>query len=290
MKRTVVALGNFDGVHLGHQRIIKDAVAFARRKRLPALAITFDPHPQQYIVPERGLKLLTTLSERRELLLKLGIDRVVVIKFTKALQNLSSCDFVRKILAKKLRAAFVFVGFDFAFGHKRQGEVRHLRKLGQQVKFKVLVVRPVKADHKAIKSSLIRNLITQGNFNRAVHLLGHPYQLTGKVIRGTGRGRALGFPTANLRLDLHKLIPQHGVYLGKVGKRRAVVNIGARPTFGAGKVAVEAHILNFKKKLYSRILRVQLMRKIREELQFSDTKELSRQIRKDIAICRSAVL
>jgi riboflavin kinase/FMN adenylyltransferase len=290
MKRTVVALGNFDGVHLGHQRIIKDAVAFARRKRLPALAITFNPHPQQYIVPQRGLKLLTTLSERRELLLKLGIDRVVVIKFTKALQNLSSQDFVRKILAKKLRAAFVFVGFDYAFGHKRQGEVRHLRKLGQQFKFAVKVVRPVKQDHKAIKSSLIRNLITQGNFNRAVHLLGHPYQLTGKVIRGTGRGRTLGFPTANLRLDFHKLIPHHGVYLGRVGKRRGVVNIGARPTFGAGKVAVEVHILNFSKQLYGQILRVQLMRKIREELQFSDTKELSRQIRKDIAICRSAVL
>jgi len=215
---------------------------------------------------------------------------VVVIKFTKALQHLSSQDFVRKILIKRLRAAFVFVGFDYAFGHKRQGEVRHLRKLGRRFQFKVLAVRPVKQDHKAIKSSLIRNLIAQGNFNRAIQLLGHPYQLTGRVIRGTGRGRDLGFPTANLRLDPHKLIPQHGVYLGRVGKRRGVVNIGARPTFGAGGVAVEAHMLNFKKSLYGRTLRVKLMRKIREELQFSDTQKLSRQIRKDIAICRSAVL
>lgn len=290
MKKTVVALGTFDGVHLGHQRIIKDTVSYARRRGLPSLAITFNPHPQQFIVPERGLKLLTTLEERKQLLSGLGIDRVVVLKFNQALQKLSYKDFVLKYLAGKLRAAFVFVGFDYAFGRGRRGEVQHLRKLGRRFGFVIKEVRPVKMNHTAIKSSLIRDLISRGNFNRAVQLLGHPYRLTGKVIKGAGRGKKLGYPTANLIVDTHKLIPQHGVYIGRVGRHKGVINIGARPTFGVNEVACEVHIFGLKQNLYGKTIQVDLCRKIRGEIQFADVYKLKQQIAKDIAICREAMI
>jgi riboflavin kinase/FMN adenylyltransferase len=290
MKRSVVALGTFDGVHLGHQRILKDTVSYARRKKLKSIAITFDPHPQQLIIPERGLKLLTTLAERKELLKKMGIEQVKVFKFNKAMQKLSYKDFVVKCLVAKLKAAVIFVGFDFAFGHARLGDVRGLRKLSRKCGFTVKVVRPVKINHSAIKSSLIRDLVSHGNFNRAIHFLGHPYSLTGKVIRGTGRGKQLEIPTANLKVDKHKLIPQHGVYVGKVNRKKCVVNIGARPTFGAGGTAVEVHILGFFRNLYGKNLKVDLYRKIRDEIQFSDVKELKEQIAKDIAICRRSMI
>jgi len=290
MKRSVVALGTFDGVHLGHQRILKDTVSYARRKKLKSIAITFDPHPQQLIVPERGLKLLTTLAERKELIKKMGIEQVKVIKFNKALQELSYRDFIAKYLVSGLAAAVVFVGFDFAFGHARTGNIRGLRKLSRKYGFKVKVVRPVKINHSAIKSSLIREMVSRGNFNRAVHLFGHPYRLTGKVVHGAGRGKKLKIPTANLKMDEHKLIPQHGVYVGEVNGKRCVVNIGARPTFGAGGTAVEVHIPGFSGNLYGKGLKVDLYKKIRDEIQFSDVKELAAQVAKDIAICRGFMI
>ena len=290
MKRSAVALGTFDGVHLGHQRILKDTVSYSRRKNLISIAITFDPHPQQFIVPERGLKLLTTLAERKELLLKTGIKQVKVFKFSKALQKLSHKDFVVKYLVSKLKAAVIFIGFDFAFGRGRAGDAASLRKLSRKYGFMVKVVRPVKIKHSAIKSSLIRELVSRGNFNRALHLLGHPYRLTGKVVRGAGRGKKLKIPTANLKMDEHKLIPQHGVYVGEVNGKRCVVNIGARPTFGAGETAVEVHIPGLKENLYGKELKVDLYKKIRDEIQFPDVRELAAQVAKDIAISRRLMI
>lgn len=290
MKRSVAALGNFDGVHLGHQRILKDAASFAKRKKLRSLAITFDPHPQQFIAPERGLKLLTTLAERKELMLDQGIEEIKVIRFDGKLRKLGYQEFVNRYIVKKLKAAYVFVGYDFNFGRGREGGVGHLRNLGKEHGFAVKVIRPVKEKQHLVKSSTIRKLIAQGDFNHAITLLGHPYRLTGKVVHGTHRGRDLGIHTANLKLDEHKLIPQHGVYIGKAGNRKCVVNIGARPTFGMDGVAVEAHILNFSGNLYGKILKVDLYRRLRDEIQFPDVELLKSQIAKDIAICRRAVL
>ncbi|HTY12740.1 MAG TPA: bifunctional riboflavin kinase/FAD synthetase [Candidatus Omnitrophota bacterium] len=290
MKGTVVALGTFDGVHLGHQRIIKDTVNYARRCGLVPVATTFDPHPQQYIVPERGLKLLTTLAERRELLIGLGIKKVKVLKFNEALRRLSYLSFVKKYLVDGLKAKAVFVGFDYAFGHGRAGNVAELRRLGRKFGFKVKMVRPVKAHRVAIKSSLIRELVARGDFDRGLRYLGHPYRLNGKVVKGDGRGRTLGFPTANLKLDLHKLIPQHGVYAGRALGRRCVVNIGARPTFGADGVAIEAHIPGYSGNLYGRTVAIDLIKKIRDEIHFPDVRELKVRILKDIAISKKIML
>ncbi|MFA4966963.1 MAG: bifunctional riboflavin kinase/FAD synthetase [Candidatus Margulisiibacteriota bacterium] len=290
MKGSVIALGTFDGVHLGHQRILKDAASYAKRAGFKSIAITFDPHPQQFIVPERGLKLLTTIKEREELLSAIGMDKVKVINFNKKLQKLTDEQFVKKYLVNKLKAAVIFAGYDFAFGRGRSGKVSDLRRLGAEFGFKVRMVRPVKVNNSVIKSSLIREMVSRGNFNRAVRLLGHPYRITGKVVPGAGRGRDLGIPTANLKADEHKLIPQHGVYIGKVGKKKCVVNIGSRPTFGADGAAIEAHLPGFSGDLYGKTLKLDLYRKIRDEIQFSDVQKLKARILKDIAIARRTMV
>ncbi|KAF0134653.1 MAG: riboflavin kinase / FMN adenylyltransferase [Candidatus Saganbacteria bacterium] len=297
MKEAVVALGTFDGVHLGHKRILSDAVSYAKKHGLKSIAVTFNPHPQQIIIPERGLKLLTTLSERKELINALGVDEVITIKFTTGFQKLSYKEFAGKYLVKKIKAAVVFAGYDFAFGHNRSGGVDQLKNLGREFGFKVKIVKPVKETVPAgrqekhiVKSSLIRNLISRGNFNHAIHLLGHPFQITGRVIHGVGRGGGLGFHTANLKIENHKLLPQHGVYLGKTLGRKCVVNIGARPTFGSGSVEIEAHILNFSKNIYGKKIKLQLYKKIRDEIQFNDVEELKERIRKDIDILKRYVI
>jgi len=280
--RSVVALGTFDGVHRGHQTVIKKAVAYAKKIGARSVAITFDPHPQQFIIPERGLKLLTSLEERKELLYGLGVDKVVVIRFNRATQFLSAERFVKKYLVEKLDACHVFVGFDYHFGKKRGATVHELKDLGRKYGFTVDVVQPVKYRGEIIKSRVIRELVSQGNFNKAVKMLGHAYHLSGKVVKGHGRGESLGFPTANLRIDYHRLIPQAGVYAGSVDGEKCAVNIGSQPTFGKGELTVEVHIPRFRGNLRGKVLTVEIDRKIRDEVQFSDVEKLKAQIKKDI--------
>ncbi len=286
LKGCVVALGTFDGVHRGHRQIIKRTVRYADKIKAASMALTFDPHPQQMIVPERGLKLLTDLREREELLADLGIDGVVVFNFNRHLSRLSDTAFVKKYLVDKLGVRCVLVGYDYAFGKGRQGDAAHLKKLGRKFGFEVIVVPAVSSGGQAIKSRVIRELIGQGRFSRALKLLGHPYQLTGRVVRGSGRGKELGFPTANLEVDQHKLIPAHGVYAGSANGLKCVVNIGGRPTFGQAETVIEVHILNFKRNIRNKILKVSLIRRLRAEFQFSDVEKLKTQIRKDIAKVR----
>ena len=278
-----MALGTFDGVHSGHQRVIKEAVCAAKKTKAPSLAITFDPHPQAIISPRRGLRLLTTLSDREKLFADLGIDGVVVFKFTKHLKSLSYEDFVRRYLVNRLGVKHVFVGYDYAFGKKRAGDVVALKHLGKEYGFLVTVVPPVKIAGRPIKSRVIRELISRGDFSQAIRLLGHPYSISGKVVRGSGRGKDLGFPTANLKVDPEKLILAHGVYAGRVSGKKCVVNIGARPTFGTDQTVVEVHILGFNKNIRGKRLEVLLVKRLRDELQFSDVYALKRQIKKDIA-------
>lgn len=288
---TVIALGTFDGVHLGHQEIIKAAAAYAKKHKLTPTAITFDPHPQQLISPERGLKLLTTLGERKELLHKYGIKRVYVLRFNRETQKLGPDEFVRKILAKKLKAKHVFVGYDFAFGWGRIGGGAQLKGHG----FDVTVVPAVKRKGAPIKSKRIREELSWGNFNCGIKDLGHPYHLSGKVIKGSGRGRSLGFPTVNLHVDKNKLIPSHGIYAGWCKMTndkcyRVAINIGARPTFGMGEVLVEGHIIGYSGNLYGKNIILNLTKKLREEKHFSDVKKLVAQIKKDVAKTKQIVL
>ncbi len=285
-KKPIVALGNFDGVHLGHKKILLAAAKFARKVRGTSIALTFDPHPQQVVSPERGLRLLTTLLEREELISGLGIDELLVIRFDRKLQKLTRDQFVKRYLVDKLHARMVFVGYDYAFGKGRGGDASHLRALGKRCGFGVAVIGPVSADGDVVKSKKIRELISSGKFNRAVKLLGHPYIINGKVVRGGGRGKELGFATANLKVDENKLIPSHGVYGGIAyfggEPHKCVVNIGARPTFAMDGTAVEVHILNFARNILGRTLKVALLLRLRDEVQFSDVSLLIEQIQRDV--------
>ena len=291
LKWLIVALGTFDGVHRGHQKILKRAVALAKKQGTAALAITFDPHPQQLIVPERGLHLLTTIREREELFCQMGVDGVVVINFAPRLQALNYREFVEKYLCKKLGIKHVVVGFDYAFGSGRAGDVNKLRKLVRKLGFAVEVVPAVKYRQHAIKSRLIREMVSRGQFGIALRWLGHPYPVSGKVVQGEGRGQRLGFPTANLRVDSQKLVPAYGVYAGFAcfcGKKyRCCVNIGAGPTFGVGTATIEAHLIGFKGNLLGKSLKIYLSHRLRDEIHFSDVEELKRQIKRDITLaCR----
>jgi len=286
LRRPVIALGTFDGVHLGHRKVIEAAAKYARKMKNHSAVITFDPHPQEVIIPERGLRVLTTLSEREQLFCGLGVDSVCVFNFTRQLQNLSYEKFVERYLVRKLGVRRVFVGYDYAFGKGRKAGAGELKKLGKRFGFGVTVVPPVKAGKCIAKSGKIRELLSRGEFSPALRMLGHPYRITGEVVRGTGRGKELGFPTANLKVDPRKLIPAEGIYSGFVDGKRCVVNIGSRPTFGPGKLLVEVHILNFNGSLTGKTLKVDLFQRLRDEKQFSDVEDLRRQIKKDIARAR----
>lgn len=279
----VVALGNFDGVHLGHQRVIKTAVKTATKLGTDSAVITFDPHPQEVIAPERGLRLLTTLSERETLIKEFGVQEVIVIKFTRHLMSLTAQQFIKRYLVNQLGVRAVVVGYDYAFGQGRNAGISELKKMGTKFGFQVLVVPAVKQGGVIAKSGRIREFLGAGNFAAARQMLGHSYQITGKVVKGHGRGTKLGFPTANLRLDPRKLLPAEGVYSGFVDGQKCVVNVGSRPTFGAGKLLAEVHFPNFQGNLRGKTLHVDLHHRLREERQFTDVAALKEQIRKDVA-------
>lgn len=286
LQHPVVALGTFDGVHIGHKKVIEAAIKYARQLSVHSAVITFDPHPQAIVAPERGLRLLTTLQEREELFSSLGVDAVIVSVFTSKLQKLTYAEYVERYLVKRLGVRHVFVGYDYKFGRGRSGGEAALKKLGAQYGFGVTVIPPVKVGNKIVKSGLIRELISRGNFAAAVKMLGHPYRITGQVVKGDGRGKTLGFPTANLKIDPRKLIPAQGVYVGYVDGKKCVVNIGSRPTFQAGRTAVEVHILNFNKNIRGKAIKLDLFSRLRDERRFASAGALIEQIKKDISAAR----
>jgi len=286
----VLALGNFDGVHIGHRKLLLSAVGYAKKKGLKCYALTFEPHPQQVVAPKESFKLLTTLDERVKLMSGLGVDGLIIKRFDKATRGMPAEMFVKKYLVDGLHVKKVFVGFDFAFGKGRKGDISLLKRLGRKFGFTVNAVKPVKHSGVVVKSSAIRKLIIYSRFNEAVKLLGHSYVLHEKVISGTGTGRKLGFPTANLSADPDKLIPGYGVYFGfaevKGKRRKCLINIGSRPTF-SGDFAIEVFILGFRGDLKGKRLNVELMKKIREEKEFASAHALKKQIAKDVRKARN---
>ena len=295
--KLVVVLGTFDGVHRGHQRVISEAVKYARKNSYEVAVVTLDPHPQLVVAPHRGMRLLTLVAEKAHRMQALGVDYLVLQRYDQKLRSLSAEQYVKKYLVDIFKAKAVFVGYDHAFGKNRKGHVKDLKKMGEKHGFTVKVVLPVLSRFFPIKSSLIRSEIAGGNFNWAVDLLGHPYLISGLVRKGEGRGRTLGFPTLNLKVPKEKLIPAHGIFAGwvRVADKRlpAAIYIGSRPTFPEKNVTIEAHlispagaketarnVLNGKKVTY------ELVRRIRPDRQFADVEELKRAIAQDISECR----
>jgi riboflavin kinase/FMN adenylyltransferase len=291
VRGVVVALGNFDGVHLGHQAVLRRAVEEGRRREVRVVAATFDPHPRAVLVPGSEPRLLTTLELRREALLGYGADEVWVIRFDEELSRKGPEDFVRDVLVGEIGAGAVVVGENFRFGHRAAGDVGDLGRLMEAFGGEAYAV-PVRSElgEAPISSTRIRALVGGGEVVEAAKLLGRPYVLRGEVVVGDRRGRSIGFPTANVLPDPALVVPARGVYAGfvRVGKGRhaACTNIGVAPTFARGESRVEAHLLDFEGDFYGRVVDVSFVRRIRQEKRFSGVKELKEQIARDVAEAR----
>jgi riboflavin kinase/FMN adenylyltransferase len=287
MRGVVVALGNFDGVHLGHQEVLRRAVEEGRRRGKKIVAATFHPHPRAVLGAGDPPKLLTPLGLRSEMLLRYGADEVWVITFDAALSRKTPEQFVRDVLVGEGGAEVVVVGENFRFGHRAAGDFRGLLRLMEEAGGTAVAVQVRGAGMEGgISSTRIRALVSCGEVTEAAGLLGRPYVLRGEVVVGDKRGRSIGFPTANVLPDAEAVIPARGVYAGFVrfGEEEyaACTNVGVAPTFGRAESRVEAYLLDFEGDLYGRVVDVSFTKHIREERRFSGIDELTEQIRRDV--------
>lgn len=288
-----LVVGNFDGVHRGHQAVLREAVEAARGASLATRVLTFDPHPAA-VVGSGAPPRLTTLERRTELMGGLGVDSVFVRRFDAAFAAWQPERFVRDLVVGALRARIVVVGQNFRFGAKRAGDLSLLRKLGAELGFEVRVHATAADARGPYSSTRVREAIAAGDVAEAAHVLGRPHALSGPVVHGDHRGRSIGFPTANL--DAAEMLPADGVYktlvdeIGPGGSASrlsaAVTNVGVRPTVGGGRRTVETHLLDFDRDLYGVALRVHLVARIRGEQRFGSLDELKAQIARDVAVAR----
>ena len=291
MRGVVVALGNFDGVHLGHQEVLRRAVEEGQRRGMKVVAATFHPHPRAVLGAGDPPKLLTPVELRSEMLLDYGADKVWVIPFDLALSKKTPEQFVRDVLVGEGGARVVVVGENFRFGHKATGEFRDLIRLMREAGGTAVGVQVRGAGGEGgISSTRVRALISAGEVTEAAGLLGRLYVLRGEVVVGDKRGRSIGFPTANVLPDTDAVIPARGVYAGFVrfGEEEyaACTNVGVAPTFGRAESRVEAYLLDFEGDLYGRVVDVSFVKRIREERRFSGLDELTGQIRRDVQEAR----
>ncbi|HEX7176485.1 MAG TPA: bifunctional riboflavin kinase/FAD synthetase [Pyrinomonadaceae bacterium] len=283
---TVLTLGVFDGLHLGHQLIARTVVEQARALEAVPTVITFDPHPRAVLHPESAPPLLQTLDQKVEALSLLGVEQTIVIRFTREFARVRAAEFLRDVVRDRLQARAVYLGRGFAFGHEREGDIELLRRVSGELGFTASEAPEVRLRGRRISSSLVRELLSAGKVNLARRMLGRPYGVEGRVVRGHERGRTLGFPTANL-LPRNRVIPRAGVYVtatlaGGVW-RRSVTNVGVRPTFEAGAAtSVETFVLGWEGDLYGDVVRVRFLRRLRDEMKFASVEELKRQIDRDV--------
>jgi len=293
LRRVVLTLGNFDGVHLGHQAIVRRAVDEARAVGGQVVTLTFHPHPVAVLAPEKAPPLLQSLHDRLALLRDLGTDVVVVQRFTPGFAALDPEAFVRDYLGGHLELLHVVVGHNVSFGRGRAGTVETLRELGTRHGFAIDAVGPVTVGEAQVSSTALRRLVATGDVQRARTLLGRPFSLRGRVVRGEQRGRTLGFPTANLHQRPGVLLPADGVYAVQArldGQLRpAVLNVGVRPTFGVLRRTVEAYVLDFDGDLYGRWLSLDLVERLRGEQRFSGPDALRDAIAADVARARDVL-
>ncbi len=294
--RPVLAIGAFDGVHVGHQAILAHAQKIAQRYDVSCAAVTFDRHPSSIVRPSADPILLSTLTDRLALLVHYGAELVVTLRFDERLASLSAETFVREVLVGRLRAGAVVIGRDFRFGHHRRGDLEMLQSLGENLGFAVHPVPDVLYKDGRISSTRIRQALSAGDLAEASGLLGRPHYLCGRVVKGRQLGRTLGFPTANLRPDPMLLIPKCGIYAGwffssnGAVSRPAAVSIGYRPTVQGRKVTIEAHLLEYSGNLYGQDARLALMHRIRDEQRFSSLDALRAQIGEDVRQCSRLLL
>ncbi len=285
LRDTVLTLGNFDGIHIGHQKILRKVRERARSLGCPSAVYTFEPHPLKVVAPHKSPPLILDLEDKKELIESFGIEFMILARFTKEFASKHPREFVEEELVKRLSVREIWVGPNYAFGRNKLGTVEYLKGLGQEFGFTVNVISPCTKRGMVVSSSLVRSLIKEGRMKVVGTLLGRPYSIKGYVIKGRDIGKAIGFPTANLKV-LSDIIPPRGVYAGYTvidsTPLPSVVNIGTAPTFGGRRETVEVHVLGFRDDIYGRKIRVMFERRLRDERRFENREELVRAIRKDI--------
>jgi riboflavin kinase/FMN adenylyltransferase len=290
-RNPVVTLGNFDGVHLGHQKIFEKVKGEALKIHGEGMVITFEPHPLKILAPKKFLPLLTPFRKKMMLIEKTGIETVLCIDFSLSFSELSPSEFVKNILAEKVKMKKVIIGYNYHFGKGQKGDAQTLQDAGKVLNFEVEVVEPLKIGQVIVSSSKIRELIQRGAVEEATKLLGRDYPIIGKVVEGARRGKKLGFPTANLEIS-DELYPKIGVYAVEVQWNHqffsGVANIGLNPTFiseqskNEGELSLEVHILNFNQEIYGEEIQINFKRRIRDEIRFTSPAHLIGQIQKDL--------
>ncbi len=292
-RNPVLTLGNFDGVHLGHQKIFNAVKEEARKIDGEAIIFTFDPHPLQVLAPQRCPPFITPFKKKLMLVEMLGIDVIIVAIFDLGIANITPEAFVKQILVDKIGPKKILVGYNYYFGKDRKGNVDMLIRLGRQFDFEVKVIEALKVNDTSVSSSKIRELIQDGQMGQAAQLLGRNYRLMGKVIWASGRGKDLGFPTANLEI-LNGLYPKTGVYAVEVitGNKTylGVADVGYNPTFGKNPLSVEVHILDFSRDIYGEEIQLVFYERIRDEKAFKSPDSLIRQMRNDVDVARKILL
>jgi riboflavin kinase/FMN adenylyltransferase len=289
---SVIAIGNFDGVHRGHRAVVEAALQRARGLRRPAAGLTFEPHPRSVLRPGEPLFLLTDAQAKLRLLATSGLDGVLVMTFDKALAALSAEEFITRVLVERLRIAGATIGFDFHFGRNRAGSPAFLAEMGRRLGFPVDIMPPLEDEGRPVSSSVIRAALAAGRVVEAAELLGYPWFVTATVIHGDKRGRDLGYPTANLQLDPACGL-KHGIYAVRVGLdgriHDGVANFGRRPTFGAGAPLLEVHLFDFSDDLYGRTLDIAFIGWIRAEMRFDGIEDLIRHMDDDSRLARAVL-
>ena len=286
----IVTVGVFDGLHVGHQAVIQQVLMQAEKFKLSSLVLTFHPPPLAFLAPERCPPALSTLPKKIELLQRLGVDAVVFARFDAYLQQMSPDAFVQQVLLQRLYAKRVIVGYDWQFGKGRSGNAEALKQLGERYQFGVMIVGPVQLHGAAVHSTRVREAIATSHLDLASELLGRRYSIMGKIVQGEGRGRQIGFPTANIDAG-NQMVPPNGVYAiqAKLEGRTfdGALNMGTRPTFDGEKFQIETHLFDFEKMVYGEDIEIFFIEKIRDERRFPNPEVLVDQIKQDITAAKA---
>ena len=287
-KSTIATIGTFDGIHIGHQKILNSLTRFAKENSLKSVVITFDPHPRKIINKENSIELINTIEEKKEKLKTLGIDYLIVQKFDEKFSETEANKFV-EILKNNINIEKLIVGYDHRFGKNRNADINDLKKYGKELNFEVIEIDALEIEEVNISSTKIRSAIKDGNIRLANSYLGYNFFLSGEVVKGHSRGKELGFPTANLKIEEDKIIPKNGVYLvkSKIDYQDiyGMMNIGYNPTFNNKSKKIETHFFNLNINLYGKIIKIELLEYIREEKRFETVDDLIQRLKLDREKC-----
>lgn len=289
-KESILTIGTFDGVHIGHNKILTKLVEESKKNNLSSLIMTFFPHPRMVLQKSQEIKMINTIDEKIHLFEKTGVDNLIIQPFDENFSKIRAKEFVEEILVKKLKIKHIIIGYDHRFGKDREASVDDLKKFGLNYMFTVEEIAAQEIHSIAISSTKIRNAILKGEIKKCNEYLGRNFMLTGEVVHGDGLGKKINFPTANIEIiDTYKIIPKNGVYLVKAIINSEIyfgmMNIGVRPTIGGKNKSLEIHFFNFKDNIYNKTISVEIICKIRDEEEFSSIDELKIQLKKDEQFC-----